>query len=437
MKFETIKTIILTLLVAGSIYLTWSVWTYKPSYHELNQYVTNTPISAAKKIPDLIKPNKIVLHQNHTHLGTVEVTEIDRVINEMQEWHFFDIGTQKTLTDNELRYFIQENNHMEIDFPSRVPFEVYKGILQINKKQTSNIYFDKIVIDFEKGAQKEKNIYFIDTENRKMASSSVSNNEIQAFLNRTKQKQKSVYSPYEFVELGNNHYTFLPKSTTSISQYEYTIKDKDELESFKKILFNDPNSIQKSESKDKIEYFSSTSLMKIDLKNNMLSFVNPAENLSYKSDPRTLLNQSINFVNEHGGWTGEYRFFNLDNNSHQVIFRLFMDGYPVFNANDMAEIQQIWGENDEIYEYRRPYVALETQWNYSKKTLPSGKQVIKDLLANPHIQKNSIQDLEIGYTMQMDPDTSEAFSFEPKWYCLYEGTWSPALEIGRGQNGME
>lgn len=437
MKFETIKTIILTLLVAGSIYLTWSVWTYKPSYHELNQDVTNTPISAAKKIPDLIKPNKIVLHQNHTHLGTVEVTEIDRVINEMQEWHFFDIGTQKTLTDNELRYFIQENNHMEIDFPSRVPFEVYKGILQINKKQTSNIYFDKIVIDFEKGAQKEKNIYFIDTENRKMASSSVSNNEIQAFLNRTKQKQKSVYSPYEFVELGNNHYTFLPKSTTSISQYEYTIKDKDELESFKKILFNDPNSIQKSESKDKIEYFSSTSLMKIDLKNNMLSFVNPAENLSYKSDPRTLLNQSINFVNEHGGWTGEYRFFNLDNNSHQVIFRLFMDGYPVFNANDMAEIQQIWGENDEIYEYRRPYVALETQWNYSKKTLPSGKQVIKDLLANPHIQKNSIQDLEIGYTMQMDPDTSEAFSFEPKWYCLYEGTWSPALEIGRGQNGME
>lgn len=156
MKFETIKTIILTLLVAGSIYLTWSVWTYKPSYHELNQDVTNTPISAAKKIPDLIKPNKIVLHQNHTHLGTVEVTEIDRVINEMQEWHFFDIGTQKTLTDNELRYFIQENNHMEIDFPSRVPFEVYKGILQINKKQTSNIYFDKIVIDFEKGAQKEK-----------------------------------------------------------------------------------------------------------------------------------------------------------------------------------------------------------------------------------------------------------------------------------------
>lgn len=97
MKFETIKTIILTLLVAGSIYLTWSVWTYKPSYHELNPDVTNTPISAAKKIPDLIKPNKIVLHQNHTHLGTVEVTEIDRVINEMQEWHFFDIGTQKNI----------------------------------------------------------------------------------------------------------------------------------------------------------------------------------------------------------------------------------------------------------------------------------------------------------------------------------------------------
>lgn len=435
MKFETIKTFILVLLVAGSIFLTWSIWTYKPSYDYIKQDVTNTPISAAKKIPDLIKPYKIILHQNHTHMGTIKSTEVDRVINELQDWHFFDIGAQKTLSENELRYFIQENNHMEIDFPNRVPFEIYKGILQINNKQTSTVYFDKIVVDFEKGAQKEKNIYFIDTETHRIASSSVSNNEIQAFLNRTKQKQ-SQYDPYELVELGNNHYTYLPKSSTVMKRNVWSYKDTQEYESFKKVLFSDPNSVQKSESKDKNEYVSSTSLMKVNLKYHTLSFVNPAENITYKSDPRTLLKNSIDFVNDHGGWTDDYRYFGLDNNSHEVIFRLYMDGYPVFNANDMAEIQQFWGDTD-IYEYRRPYVSLEAPFDSSEKTMRPGSEVLKDLLSIPHVQRNSIQDLEMGYKLQIVSDNRQLLSFEPTWYCLYDGTWSPASEIGRVQNGME
>jgi len=436
MKFETIKTIILTLLVACSMFLTWTIWTYKPSYDYINQDVTNTPISNTKKTQDLIMPSKIVLHQNQTHLGTVQDTEIDRIMKEIQKWHFFDIGTQKTLTETELRYFIQEKNHMEIDFPSRVPFDIYRGILQINKKQTSNMYFDKIVVDFAKGAQKEKNIYFIDTATHKIASSSISINEIQSFVNRLKQKQNQ-YQSYELVELGNNHYTYLPSSSTNMKRYEfYIIKDLDELESFKKLLFNDPASVQKNETKDKIEYVSITSLMKVDLKNNVLSFVNTSENLSYKSDPKAILKQSIEFVNEHGGWTGDYRYFSLNNNSHEVVFRLFMDGYPVFNSNEMAEIQQFWGEKD-IQEYRRPFIYSEQQFDYSVKSMPAGKDELEDLLSTPHVQKNSIQDLELGYQLKMDPDNPRMVSFEPTWYCLYDGTWSPVSEIGRVQNGME
>ncbi|MGV3464678.1 MAG: YycH family regulatory protein [Heyndrickxia sp.] len=437
MKFETIKTIILTVLVAGSMFLTWTIWTYKPSYKTINpEDVTSTPISDPKKVQDLIKPSKVVLHQNHTHLGTVKDTEINRIIHDIQGLHFFDIGTQKTLTGTELRYFIQENNHMEIDFPSRVPFDIYRGILQFNKKQTSNVYFDKIVVDFAKGAQKEKNIYFIDTENRKIASSSVSNNEIQSFLDRT-QKKQSEYQPYELVELGKNHYTYLPSSPTKMKVYEFT-KEKQELDTFKRILFNDPASVQKNESKDKIEYVSITSLMKVDLKNYVFSFVNTSENSAYRSDPKAILKQSIEFVNEHGGWTGDYRYFSLNNNSHEVVFRLFRDGYPVFNSNDMAEIQQYWGEKD-IQEYQRPFISLDAPFDSSDKSMKTGKDELRDLLSIPHIQKNSIEDLALGYQLTItDPEDSESLLyFEPTWYCLYDGTWSPVSEIGRVQNGME
>jgi regulatory protein YycH of two-component signal transduction system YycFG len=437
MKFETIKTIILTFLVGGSIFLTWSIWSYKPSYDTIKQDVTNSSISVeTKQVQDLIKPNKILLHQNHIHLGTVNSTEIDRIINELQGWHFFDIGTPKTVSESDLRSFIQGNNHMEIDFPNRVPFEVYKGILQINKKQVSNVFFDRIIIDFEKGTQKERNIYFIDTENRKIASSTVSNNEIQAFLNKTKQKE-TVYQAYEAVQIGSNYDTFLPKRSTTMLNYQYSVKDKDELENFKKALFSDPDSVQKSESKDKIEYINSSSLMRADLTDNMLLYVNPAENADYTSDPSSLLKQSIEFVNDHGGWTDEYRYFDLDNNAHEVDFRLYMDGYPVFNSDRMAEIQQYWGEN-EIYQYLRPFVSLEVQiFIPSEKSLKPGKMVLKELLDNPNLQKNKLQDLVMGYKLQKDPKNPEILSFEPTWYCLYDGTWSPVSELGGKKNGME
>jgi len=163
---------------------------------------------------------------------------------------------------------------------------------------------------------------------------------------------------------------------------------------------------------------------------------------SLKRQPKALLKQSIEFVNEHGGWTDDYRYFSLNNNSHEVDFRLFKDGYPVFNSNDMAEIQQFWGEKD-IQEYRRPFISLDALFDYSDETMKTGKQVLKDLLAIPHVQKNSIRDLELGYQLTIVETENSAsnsdrlLNFKPTWYCLYDGTWSPVSEIGRGQNGME
>ncbi len=36
-----------------------------------------------------------------------------------------------------------------------------------------------------------------------------------------------------------------------------------------------------------------------------------------------ILQRSINFVNEHGGWTDNYHYFGLDNDQKTVLFRLY------------------------------------------------------------------------------------------------------------------
>ena len=44
--------------------------------------------------------------------------------------------------------------------------------------------------------------------------------------------------------------------------------------------------------------------------------------------PSELLLDTINFVNEHGGWTNEFRLAYMDPKTRTVRFRLFLNGLP-------------------------------------------------------------------------------------------------------------
>ena len=67
-----------------------------------------------------------------------------------------------------------------------------------------------------------------------------------------------------------------------------------------------------------------------------------------------LVKRSIDFVNEHGGWTDPIAMLSKNEYSRSVTFRLYSeDGYPVFNDRGISEIKEIWGR-DEINKYVAP-----------------------------------------------------------------------------------
>ena len=64
MKYiETVKSIVLILLVALSIIFTFSIWTYSPHYETIEQLPTvDISIADKKKIDEIIKPYKMVFN---------------------------------------------------------------------------------------------------------------------------------------------------------------------------------------------------------------------------------------------------------------------------------------------------------------------------------------------------------------------------------------
>jgi regulatory protein YycH of two-component signal transduction system YycFG len=62
MRYETIKTAILSILVLLSILLTWNLWTYQPNYAtmEKNNTVAEVTMSEKQEVKKIVRPDMVL-----------------------------------------------------------------------------------------------------------------------------------------------------------------------------------------------------------------------------------------------------------------------------------------------------------------------------------------------------------------------------------------
>lgn len=143
-------------------------------------------------------------------------------------------------------------------------------------------------------------------------------------------------------------------------------------------------------------------------------------------------------MNEHGGWTDDYRYAEMSVYEKKLTFRLFVDNYPVFNENGMTVVTQNWGE-EEVSEYKRPYFTLTISLpSQTKVELPAGETVLEYLLSDKGFNPKLLQDLVLGYRLSLDTTDDNLVVLEPTWYYLYGGAWLPfdMEEVGRDPDGL-
>ena len=69
---EHAKTIFLTLLIVLSVTLTFTIWTYTPTYDTIEQTpVVNILIAESKRVDDVIKPYKMITSRENNMAGSM------------------------------------------------------------------------------------------------------------------------------------------------------------------------------------------------------------------------------------------------------------------------------------------------------------------------------------------------------------------------------
>ena len=239
--------------------------------------------------------------------------------------------------------------------------------------------------------------------------------------------------------INKQHQVFVPANQVKLNRYKYYMDSLDK-GNFKDALFSDPLNVRHEFVASGEEYTDGTRLMSIDKNTYMISYINPSQKSTMLSSSSDLLAKSIRFINNHAGWKeNNFRFSNMNEKNQSVNFRLYNEGYPVFNHLGMSKIRRDWGD-EQIYSYQRPYFTLDVKipsdnW---KVVLPSGPDVIKQLKMNRNFDYTHLEDLTIGYTLSIAPLDANLILLKPKWYYRAGGDWLvvPFDESGGEINGL-
>ena len=411
MSMENFKTIVLINLVVISLFLTFNLWTYVPDSTSMQnaKFVQGNEGMNQTKISDVVRPTSIIVHKDKNHYGSRREADIESIYKplELGELHDF---REISITKGDFLSYVHGEGKVELVFPTDIPFDAVKSMFNMKEKSTDKPkHFNRILLDPSRSKDQEIKINFVsDGDNFKIYEAKLSGLYLKDIVNAQNQFIVSA-KPYFDYQLNDMKKLFLPDGTTELSNITY-ISSNLAVDTFKNALFSDPRYLSPITEMSKETFTDGIRSMEIENDRHMLKYKNSSVLTEKTIDNLMLLQKSFEFVSGHSGSLDSYRLDYM--NKGETVFRLHEDGYSVFNTDGLAELRQIWG-SEEVMEYERPLLSLNTKGIEQKVTLPSGHVVIASLENNPEIKKQVIKDIGIGYKLSLD---GQVVRLQPIWY---------------------
>ncbi|MFC4321720.1 YycH family regulatory protein [Litchfieldia salsa] len=433
MSYESIKSLVLTIAVLASILLTWGLWTYHPEYETIENanIVDNVPISNTKDLASLIKPTKILFHTNGKHYGTIDETEINTILKEVKKWEISDFNNiSSTLSTNDFSAFLQKSGHVEIQFIDEIPLSIYRAIFNVSEQELPTMTFDRVIINLNE-TDEYGSLYFVSVEEQMVYEAKAYTDSIEGL--EEIYAQSNEYPEYFTYSVSETKSIFLPVNSTSMNSVQY-YTDYLDAERFKDALFIDPSIVKKHILTYGEEYTDGSRLLRVSTKKDSFQYINLVNSTTTDTMGKAdLITSSIEFINEHGGWTDKYRYFMTNKFEQRTVFQLYINNYPVFNKSGLTEIHQIWNQN-EVSKYQRPLLVLEIPIPSTKVELPSGERVIQEITSQEGFEPALLDEVILGYELVENQEKTNVATLEPIWSYHYDGRWRK-LELLQGTGG--
>ena len=414
MKFETVKSLILFILVGISLLLTLGLWHDSPRYEKVydSSYVNEVDVGGnEEKKREIIEPSNIVFQSNQgTYFGFDSKKKEKRFYKEMNTWKLSDVLTDSYENENKGGYQIQ------VEFPTGVPVSFIPSLFEYTEEGFLPSWsFKRLYITLNEASSLIE-LKFVSTDEVYELTADVKNqrqfDEMKEYF--TTGKDLKHYKKIE--DTKNVIYT----TDEKVSMKQWTLPtDMLEEKGFVDALFSNPSSVWKNTGE---AYYSDGQRgMRISQDGLSMEYINPLQETDETLDYSDLLDRVIDKINDHKGWTGDYNLFYVDKKAQKAQFKLYYQNYPILNDKGLTSIEQQWRAG-ELYSYRRPLFKLTNPLASESTELPAGSAVIEFLKTEADYNVDEIEDIQAGYSLDYSEDYNSV-TLIPAWFIYYDKGW--------------
>ncbi len=437
MNKESIKSVLLTILVGISLFFTWNLWNSQPPFEELqnNSFVESVPInSEERELYQVIKPNKLFLHTPEQHYSTYDSQYLNNLWLDMQKWDY-SLNLTQTLPKGKFINWINSNDEarIELKFLDGIPYETFETMFKWETESNEDILFDRVYLNVPREKEVQK-VYFISSDTFRIVEASVNLTDANTSVAEIYNERNDLI-PFFAYKIDDHVEILLPENEVKIDSFQYGTDEIDG-SAFKNALFSNPQNVKQDVNPSRNRYTDSWRELNILSSEHRVKFVNPTLRDTSFLDSSALVSQSIDYLNDHGGWTDDYIFYQINELSERINYIMSIQSIPVFESDDdffgPTIISQKWDQN-EISIYERPsYQLMKNFPNNSTVTLMSGHELVETLSQDSAINIKEIKDIYIMYELGGESD-QRIVDIVPYWYVeLNDGR---VLKIDGKQRG--
>ncbi|MBO8172142.1 MAG: hypothetical protein H0Z33_09630 [Bacillaceae bacterium] len=439
---EPIKTILLILLIAVSLILSWMLWNSEPDYEYIHpsQYVEPQPFGEEKKVEEILQPAGIVFHYgNQLHTRALPgVVHFGYVKTESEKWYFYDLKPAR-LTGEEWNRLLNETKGIEIIFPDEIPVTVLQQYYELQGRIENQMETVNKIWIYENEAEALAEVLLISDENEKLLRglTAITLSELENLLSLGNVLPTQIPLQQEDPLPDQREQTFLrvvyvPEHRVEMRQFRYFYQPITE-EQMVRLLFVDPTATRQITERDgTIIYTDGSRGVQVPPNRRTMMYHEPRMDATdlYDINVATQLNAVVDFVNRNGGWTGQYLLEGIDlsetdEDTATYHFRQYEGSYPIFGT-PLREYgkMELTTQGTFITEFQRPLFQIDRFMNYETKTLWSGPEIM-DMLPVKGIDFNQVRNMYPGYRMEIGHDYLDLI---PVWVIDTEDTGKVFIE---------
>jgi len=422
---ERLKTMLLIGLIISSLTFT-SVLLYGfPQFNiSKTEYFQSYSVGKIFDLNYFLRPKEIVFHTKEGHhLTYPETKQGELLLKSMNNWrfHLFRKGEKEI----DWRNLIEEKSGLELKFNYPINQEAnlwFQSIDNLNQNEELNILW--LYLEEDSTEKSVKGIMF--TEGKSSYYTIETNISPQEFLNILTVGTSLPNYNYYLVNTGQglNPITYyVPKENFAVKSMRYFYRDIS-VDKFIEWLFINPNLVQKINDPSDIKrnvriytdgsrgiyYYPQESVIEFYqfnmINNKKISYPN---NNTWQEE----LNNGIRFVNQYGGWNGEFYLKNitfLTNGNIQIRFQPYINNYPIITNENKAGLEIEMQENN-VRRLKRSTYFLDKEVEWSISDL-GGDQRIEKILNDENISRTEIVNIEIVYRLIK---SYYYIDFQPGW----------------------